>query len=246
MKAVIAFCEGHSGHFLRSIILNQPSSVASFRISDQLRHSRDGIDIRLTHDADNISESDCVFRILPTRNIYNAIYNIFMKKILVEEFADFDLANWVNDPIFWYDKCYYHIQEYYNRIHKDISTNTIHNVIDFDRITDPYYLKDLLWQHFGLEFDDNRCALLEKYAELQLQINLADDSVQQMHDILAPLTDHMLLQNPWFWAYAVFKFEHNNNLTEQHRLWSVNNFRVPQTRNDLMQYQFLKQSKSNK
>jgi hypothetical protein len=87
---------------------------------------------------------------------------------------------------------------------------------------------------------------VKKYAELQLQMDLTEDSTQQMQDILAPITDHMLVQNPWFWAYAVFKFEHNNNLTEQHRLWSVNNFKVPQTRNDLIQYQFLKQTKSNK
>jgi hypothetical protein len=246
MKAVIVFCEGHSGHFLRSVILNHPAAVASFRISDHLDSSRNGFNIQLTHDPNDALNSDCVFRILPTRNIYNTIHNIFMKKILVEEFPEFDLTNWVNDPVFWYDKCYYHIQEYYRRIHKDISTNTIQNVIDFDQLTDSDYLSDFLRQHFQLKFNDNQRALVEKYAELQLQINLADDSVQQMHDILAPVTDHMLLQNPWFWAYAVFKFEHNNNLTEQQRLWSVNNFRVPQTRNDLMQYQFLKQLKTNK
>ena len=163
-----------------------------------------------------------------------------------EEFPVIDLANWVDDPVFWYDKCYYHIQEYYHRIHKDISTNTIQHVIDFDQLTNLEYLTDLLQQYFHLEFTDNRRALVTKYSELQLPINLEDDSTVDMQDILAPITDHMLLQNPWFWAYAVFKFEHNNNLTEQHRLWSVNNFKIPQTRNDLLQYQFLKQLKSNK
>jgi len=246
MKTVIVFCEGHSGHFLRSVILNHPVAVASFRIPDNLDSSRDGIDVRLTHDPGDIVDSDCVFRILPTRNIYNAIYNIFMKKVLVEEFPEFDLTNWVDDPVFWYDKCYYHIQEYYHRICKDISTNTIQNTIDFDRLTNLEYLTDLLQQHFHLEFDHNRHALVKKYLGLQLQINLENDSVLQMSDILAPITDRMLLQNPWFWAYTVFKFEINNNLTEQDRLWSVNNFKIPQTCNNLIQYQFLKQPKTNK
>jgi hypothetical protein len=246
MKTVIVFCEGHSGRFLQSVILNHPVEIASFRISDYLSSDLNGRDIILTHNVNDILPSDCAFRILPTLNIYNPIYNVFMKKVLMEEFPGFDLAKWVNDPVFWYDKCYYLIRDYYNQIHNDISTNTIKNVIDFDRITNTEYLKDLLLQHFGLEFDNNRRALVKKYAELQLQMDLTEDSTQQMQDILAPITDHMLVQNPWFWAYAVFKFEHNNNLTEQHRLWSVNNFKVPQTRNDLIQYQFLKQTKSNK
>jgi hypothetical protein len=246
MNVAIVFCEGHSGHFLRAVILNHPSSVAAMRISDQLDNSCNGLSIQLTHNVHDTLGSDCVLRILPTRNIYNAIYNIFMKKILIEEFPAIDLANWVDDPVFWYDKCYYHIQEYYHRIHNDISTNTIQHVIDFDQLTNLEYLTDLLHQYFHLEFTDNRRALVAKYSELQLQINLEDDSTVDMQDILAPVTDHMLLQNPWFWAYAVFKFEHNNNLTEQHRLWSVNNFKIPQTRNDLLQYQFLKQLKSNK
>ena len=246
MKTVIVFSEGHSGRFLQAVILNCPVEVASFRISDYLGSSRSDLDIVLTHNVNDISPSDYAFRILPTLNIYNPIYNVFMKKTLIEEFPGFDLAKWVDDPVFWYDKCYYLIQDYHSRIHNDISTNTIQNVIDFDRITNPDYLKDLLWQHFGLEFDNNRCALVKKYSELQLQMDLAEDSIQQMQDILAPITDHMLVQNPWFWAYAVFKFEHNNNLTEQHRLWSIDNFKVPQTRNDLIQYQFLKQTKSNK
>jgi hypothetical protein len=32
MKTVIVFCEGHSGRFLQSVILNHPVEIASFRI----------------------------------------------------------------------------------------------------------------------------------------------------------------------------------------------------------------------
>jgi hypothetical protein len=238
LKATIIFREGHSGNFLRAVLLNHLASVADFRIDDYLNSNLNGINILLTHDPNNAVGADCVFRILPTRKIYNPIYNIFMKKTLVEEFPDFDLSNWISDPVYWYDKCYYHIQEYYNKIHNDIATNTIQHVIDFDRLTDIEYLTNLLQQHFHVEFDANRYALVERYAELQLKIDLVDDTTRSMQDILAPISNSMLLQNPWFWAYAVFKFEHNNNLAEHHRLWSINDFNVPQTRNNLLQYQY--------
>jgi hypothetical protein len=246
MKAVVVFREGQSGNFLRSVISNQPAAVASLRINDSLRDSFNDIQVLLTHDPDDLPESDCLLRILPTHNIYNACYNVFIKKILVEQFSESDMKNWTDNLTFWYDKCYYNIREYYFKIHKDIASNTIHNTIDFDRLTDLAYLADILHVHFGLELNNNQRALAEKYAKLQLPIALTDDDTQLMQDILEPITDQMLLQNPWFWAYAVFKFEHNNNLTEQDRLWSVNDFKVPQTRNDLTQYQFLKQTKSNK
>jgi hypothetical protein len=114
----------------------------------------------------------------------------------------------------------------------------IQNVIDFDQLTDIRYLSDLLQQNFHVKFDANQCTLVKDYAELQLKIDLEDDTTQSMQDILEPITDSMLEKNPWFWAYAVFKFEHNNKLTGGHRLWSVNEFKVPQTRLDLLQYQY--------
>jgi hypothetical protein len=236
MKAVVVFREGHSGNFLRSVILNHPVDVAEFRINDYLNSSLNGISVLLTHDPKHAPDADYVFRILPTRKIYNPIYNVFMKKVLVEEFPNFELANWVDDPVFWYDKCYYNIEEYYNKIHNDIATNTVGNVIDFDRLTDCHYVANLLQKHFEVDFDHNRRRLVENYADLQLNIDLVDDATLSMQDILKPITDSMLLQNPWFWAYAVFKFEHNNKLTGNHRLWSVNDFKVPQTRLDLLQY----------
>jgi hypothetical protein len=220
--------------------------MVAFKMSDLMGQPHPGLEVIVTHSVDQVVLSDLVFRILPTHNIYNPIYNVFMKKMLPEEFPGFDLVNWADDTVFWYDKCYCLIKEYFDRIHKDIATNSIANIIDFDRLTKPEYLADLLDQHFGLEFDRNRRAFVEKYAQLQLPIDLADDDSTSMQDILAPITDQMLRQNPWFWAYAVFKFEHNNNLTEQDRLWSVNNFKIPQTRNDLLRYQFLKQTESNK
>jgi hypothetical protein len=239
MKTAIIFREGHSGNFLYSVLTNLPANNAKFRMADKFQNYRDNF--FLTHQEKTIINNptiDCFLKILPSQNIYNPIYNIFMKKTLIEEFPDFDLSKWVNDTVFWYDKCYYQIQCYYKQICNDICTNTLENVVDFDRLTDCDYLEELLLKYFNQTLNDNQRALAENYARLQLQVELKDDNTTSMLEILGPITDDMLLSNPWFWAYAVFKFEHNNNLTEQQRLWSVDHFRSPQTRADLLQYQY--------
>jgi hypothetical protein len=237
MKTAIIYREGHSGNFLYSVITSQPADDVSFRMADNYQNYQN--DIFLTHDQ-NIGNQqfDQVLRILPVRNIYNPIYNIFMKKTLLEEFPTFEMKNWTNDIVFWYDKCYYQIQYYYDQICKDIATNTIQNIIEFDRLTDCNYLSDVLLQNFRITLNDNQRALIKNYAQLQLQVELADDNTTSMQEILAPISDDMLLQNPWFWAYAVFKFERNNNLTEEQRLWSVDAIKSPHVCSELIQYQY--------
>jgi hypothetical protein len=93
-------------------------------------------------------------------------------------------------------------------------------------------------QNFRITLNDNQRALIKNYAQLQLQVELADDNTTSMQEILAPISDDMLLQNPWFWAYAVFKFERNNNLTEEQRLWSVDAIKSPHVCSELIQYQY--------
>lgn len=239
MTPAIVFRAGHSGHFLSSVIQDHPADTAKFRMADNYQNRR--LTIFLTHDV----EAACrdpglspVFRILPTYNIYNAIYNIFMKKILIEEFSNFDLSTWAHDPVFWYDKCYYQIKDCYYQICNDITTNTIQNIVDFDRITDCDYIANWLLQNFNLEFNSNRQMLVQRYASMQLQLELKNDNITLMQDIIGPITNKMLLENPWFWAYIVFKFEHNNNLLETDRVWSVNNFNRPQCIDDLLGYQY--------
>jgi hypothetical protein len=236
MNCVIVFRQGHSGHFLLSVILNYPASAAKFRMSDYHQTLYPGI--HLTHNPDVTKHPGTAFRILPTDKIYQAIYNIFMKKILLEEFPNFDLANWVNDPVFWYDKCYYHIAESYNNIQQDLSTNTISNVIDFDRLTDTVYIAEWFRTHFSIELNSNQLELIENYAKLQLNVNLTNKRQTDIEEILSPITDQMLLENPWFWAYTVFKYEHDNNLTEHQRLWSVDDISAPQTIADIKQYKY--------
>lgn len=238
MIPAIVFREGHSGHFLRSVILNDSADSAKFRMSDNFQNPNG---IFLTHNTNLVpNKFDPVFRILPTKNIYNAIYNNFMKKVLVEEFPEFKLSQWVQDPIFWYDKCYYHIKEFYFLIKQDIATNTFKNVVDFDKITDCDYLQSWLAHNFNKTLNQNQILLIKNYASKQLAIELKDDTATSMQTIISPFSNTMLEQNPWFWAYSVFKFEQNNGLVESSRLWSVNEFHRPQLIDDLLKCQYSK------
>jgi hypothetical protein len=243
MIPAIVFREGHSGHFLQAVILDRPAESAGYRMTDYYQNINSKV--FLTHNTESVDRSKFspVFRILPTYNIYNAIYNIFTKKILIEEFPKFDLSTWVDDPVFWYDKCFYHIQECYHCIKNDIATNTIKNIVDFDKLTSIDYMEQWLRQNFNITMTANRRQLINNYTKLQLEIELKDNTVTSMHEIVTQLSDSMLTQNPWFWAYAVFKFEHNNNLPESSRSWSVTQFTTPQMINDLLSYQYINLNK---
>ena len=241
MIPAIVFREGHSGHFLQSVILDRPADSVKFRIADNFQNASG---IFLTHNKNlDTDKFNPIYRILPTHRIYNAIYNIFMKKMLVEEFPEFELSQWTQDPIFWYDKCYYHIKECYFLIKQDIVTNTFTNIVDFDKITDCEYLTQWLAHNFNKTITQNQISLIKNYAGKQLGLALEDDTTTTMQAIVNPLSDAMLEQNPWFWAYSVFKFEQNNSLQESHRLWSVNDFQRPQLINDLLKYQYRKCNK---
>lgn len=240
MKVAILYREGHSGSFLYAVLTNRSAKRAKFRMLDHYEMTDQPI--FLTHNIDRIDKTqfDCILRILPSKNIYNAIYNIFMKKTLLEEFPQFKLEAWTQDVVFWYDKCYYLIKHYYNQIVNDIATNTVDNIVDFDQLCSCDYISNLLIKYFNTQINDNQKTLIKNYANLQLQIALRDDNLVTMQDIVSPLTDQMMLENPWYWAYAVFKYEHNNKITEAQRIWSVNDFDKPQTLSDLKNYRYSK------
>jgi hypothetical protein len=231
MKTLIVFREGQSGNFLRNVINNVPLDRVSFRTDEVLLNA-----IFFTHKADYVKQSknfDLVLRILPEKQIYNAIYNNFMKKLLVEDMPDFKLTDWVQDTNNWYDRCYYNIKEYWELITYDIRTNTYPNVINFDRLLDTDYVASVLKQYYGLGLDADRRDIIDKYRELQLGIGLHTDA-KNMIDIVNPV-EHLLATNPWFFSYCVFAYEINNNLTEADRLWSVDNLKGVQTRQNLLE-----------
>jgi hypothetical protein len=99
---------------------------------------------------------------------------------------------------------------------------------------DQQYIQQILKDYFNKEFGNNQQQLLTNYAQLQLPMDLNNDCAYSMHEILQPITDQMLMQNPWFWAYCVFKFEQNNGLSEQQRAWTVNDITAVQARQNLI------------
>lgn len=224
MKTLIVFREGHSGNFLKSIILNNSltnmQGIVQFKIGDHYPPNT----IVLTHDNNyhtHRAEFDLVLRILPTRRIYSAIYNNFMKKLILEEYSAQVLDHWHNDSVYWHDRCYYNIVEYYDLITQDIQNNCYPNIIDFDQILDREYLTHIMHKYFQINFDHSRENIRKTYQELQLPLDL-DQHSTSMADIVSPVTSDLLIKNPWFFSYCIHKYEKANGLEPKNRLWSIN------------------------
>lgn len=228
MKTVIVFREGQSGHYLKSIILNNELKNVGFRMLEQYQAN----DITLTHNNNykkHTSEFDLVLRILPTKKIYTAVYNNFMKKLITEEYSTGVLDSWCTNPVYWHDRCYYNIVEYYNLITQDIQTNCYPNIIDFDQLLDQEYLSDILIKYFQIELDEGRKKITKTYKELQLTLDLDQDSTSML-DIVDVVSDKLLMKNPWFFSYCLHKYEQANNFMPENRQWSIDNIHQVPTR----------------
>ncbi len=221
MKTVIVFREGQSGHFLKSVILKNNLGNVRFRMDERYPANN----ITLTHENNydkHRAEFDLVLRVLPTRQIYHAIYNNFMKKLIAEEYSALVLDTWHKDPLFWHDRCYYNIVEYHDLITADIQHNCYPNVIDFDQLLDSNYLSDVLTKYFQIVLDQDRDNIIQRYKSLQLPMDL-DHLCTRMEDIVTVVPDDLLTKNPWFFSYCIHKYERGNNFTHKNRLWSINN-----------------------
>ena len=221
MKTVIVFREGQSGHFLKSVILKNNLGNVRFRMDERYPANN----ITLTHENNydkHRAEFDLVLRVLPTRQIYHAIYNNFMKKLIAEEYSALVLDTWHKDPLFWHDRCYYNIVEYHDLITADIQHNCYPNVIDFDQLLDSNYLSDVLTKYFQIDLDQDRDNIRQRYKSLQLPMDL-DHLCTRMEDIVTVVPDDLLTKNPWFFSYCIHKYELVNNFTLKNRLWSINN-----------------------
>jgi hypothetical protein len=218
MTPAVIFREGHSGHYFATLVAGQ--GQIAFRVPET--NNTNGV--YLTHTVDYETHSKTfspLLRILPHKKVYNAVYNIFVKKMLIEEYPHFVPGQWHDNRVFWYDRCYYNIKEFYNLIKDDIKFNVYPEIINFDLLTDSSYVEWVLDQYFNIKIDTPRLNMIKHYRDLQLGIDLIDDNHTEMTAIIEPISDSQLMENPWFWAYSIFKFEHNNNLSEHQRLWSV-------------------------
>jgi len=232
MKTVIVFREGQSGHFLKSVILKNNLSNVRFRMDEHYPANN----ITLTHENNydkHKAEFDLALRVLPTRRIYHAIYNNFMKKLIAEEYSASVMDTWHKDPAYWHDRCYYNMVEYHDLITADIQNNCYPDVIDFDQLLDSNYLSDVLTKYFQLDLDQDRDRIRQRYKSLQLPMDL-DHLCTCMEDIVTVISSDSLTKNPWFFSYCIHKYEQVNNFTYKNRLWSINNIQQTPTKQLLL------------
>lgn len=236
MKTLIVFREGLSGHYLKSLVDDLPVEV-NFRMdpwypeiynvvnnkkneSCVCRHFSPSVDfIKLEQ------QFDLVLNIHPDKKIYQAVYNVFFKKILVEQFTTEQYANWKNDLVFWYDKSYYNIQEYFHLFEQDRKNSKYTNLIDFDSLLLESYVEKMFEQYYNRPLTSNMKLIIEQYREKQLNINLTRDG-STMQEIIDPIPDINFDQHPWYAAYCIFKYELNNGLSEKQRSWSIDSVKT--------------------
>lgn len=241
MKTFILFREGLSGNYLKSV-LNGEKTSGKFRMDPWWPgiYKIDRSAPIVCNNSDLVQCGHSIFNepvdqtlvILVNRKIYQAIYNNFYKKILIEEFKN-DYSTWQDNLIFWYDKIYYNIKQYYELYQQDRITNQISNVIEFDRLLDVEYLDSISIKYLNRTLSDHSRTLAQEYARYQLNIDLTHKG-NSMEEILSPIPDLKFQESPWFSAYAIFKFEKNNCLDESQRQWSIDNISRPMDREFLI------------
>ena len=254
MKILIVFREGLSGHYLKSLIDDALVDV-NFRIDpwypgiyDLGRFDYRPSDcscLHLSHidDLDRfMSTVDLTLTVQVNKKIYHACYNVFFKKLLVENLDYRErYKTWKQDLTFWYDISYYNIKEYHELFLADRKHNTIPNIVEFDHILDVDYIQKIFKQYLYRDLSENMIRIVNTYREKQVQYQL-DNGSRSMLEIISHLPDSVFLESPWFASYCIFKFENSNNLQESHRLWSINDVTHPIDKKFLLSIENLYQS----
>lgn len=238
MRTLIIFREGLSGHYLKSLVDDLPVEVhfrmdpwypGIYNVAKGKKKLNESCVCR--HFSPNIGfaefekEFDLVLNIQPNEKIYQAVYNVFFKKVLVETFTKEQYNNWKNDLIFWYDKSYYSIQEYFYLFDQDRNESRYSNVIDFDCLLLESYVEEIFAHYYNRPLTNNMKLIIEQYREKQLNINLTRDGLT-MQEIVDPIADSDFDQHPWYASYCIFKYEFNNGLLESQRSWSIDSVKT--------------------
>lgn len=244
MKTLIFFREGLSGHYLKSII-DDTVDTMNFRVDpwypgiyqdqpDELTE-----DCVCLHPADVdpleiMPKFDLVLNIQVYDKIYHAIYNNFYKKFLIENPAEQVKFNtWTDDCVYWYDRTYYNIKEYYRLYCQDREVYSFPNTVNFDHLLDHNYVEQLLNQYFNKGMNNNTRRIIAEYSSKQLQIDLTTKS-KHMQEIAHSIPDQEFVRSPWFASYCIFKYENNNGLSEHQRCWSIDTLARPIDREFLL------------
>ena len=232
MRTLILFREGLSGHYLKSLVDDEPVDV-KFRMDPwhpgiyntlvPPATDQSCVCLHQLPSAEYTDKFDHVFTVLANTAIYHAIYNVFTKKVLVEQSTPAEFACWQDSMVTWYDRCYYNIEEYWHLFQQD---QLLGELIDFDQILDVNYIEQLFQQHYGQSLTDNQRRIVTEYRDKQLNISLSM-SGNSMQEIVDVIPDHLFQESPWFAAYCLFKFEKNNQLPESNRLWTIDDVTQP-------------------
>lgn len=229
MKTLIVFREGLSGHYLKALIDDLPVDI-HFRmdpwypgIYEERKRPIQETDNVCTHhfpDATREQQFNLVLHILADQKIYHAIYNNFFKKFLIEDADPEQYKNWKGNLAWWYDKAFYNIKEYYFLSTLDQENSTCTNIVNFDELLDEQYLEVFFKQYYNRTLSDNMKLIIKQYRNAQLPISLTREG-SSMQEIVDPIPDKEFDHSPWFASYCIFKYEINNGLQEDQRLWSI-------------------------
>lgn len=231
MKTVISFTEGCSGNFLAALISN--SNVKSFKRIDVASNLKDanfimlpsmgsgqGFDVITTHEADskvihNHVAPARIIRIEPITGLFTAIYNVFDKKLIDEDQKDI-MQKWSTEPGYCYDMTLEHMKDYY-RVFSQSKYTSDQTLFDFGWL----YQRNQLIEFLQLLGIDTNIDLLNQYMSTQMPLLLSLPLSKSMIDIVQLIPAEYFAKSPWFACYCIFCFEHNNQLLEHQRMWSI-------------------------
>jgi hypothetical protein len=235
MRTVISFNEGCSGNFLAAVVSNSmineyvridtSNNLLKYSMVPQLTHIPKRLsDVVVTHsdDYDEIVArlaADRVIRIETITGIYNAIYNVFIKKHIIEQGSPI-LTIWPDRPAYCYDMTFEHLKDYHTKFSK-INYHPAEILFDFGWTLDVDSTVKFLIS-LGVQPDLD---LVKKYITHQQPIIL-DHTLLTMPDIVNQIPDDNFIDSPWWACYCIFQFEKNNELLESDRKWTIDSLPI--------------------
>ena len=218
--------------FLSSGISEQNRNLVEFDESEKLKTNLQtiidaNVSTVLTHFSklsflsDSLPEGTWVKKIYPLTNIFGLIKNTYFKKSEAEKTS----YQFVDELAFKIDMAFTKINESYAILKTD--TEISENIIDFGKLYDIEFLKELYYSVNGFYPDDVTINWAEKY--IDMQFNPIDD----MSDTdFTKICNSVNPKDYFDVAVCLFIYEKNNNTIDVNRLWSIDD--IPNTVNDAL------------
>lgn len=232
MRIVISFDEGCSGNFLAAMMTD--SKINSFFRIDTNKNLLDysivpNIDfipnklknVIITHEnnIERIKEKlspKKIIRISTKTGVFTAIYNVFLKKHVGEDRTTV-MEQWAVNKNYGYNMTMEHLKDYYQKF-TEVKDYTDAIIFDFGN----FYSKDKLLDFFKEnDLPLKNINLVDDYIKNQTPLLLSMPTSTSMEDIVESIPDVYFHLNPWAACYCIFCFEHNNNIHESLRKWSI-------------------------